>query len=603
MSSETHYPPAMIDDTIDLRPYFLALFRLWPIMVAFVLVAVLAGGALTLAGTPMYEAKVGVAIVWYKTEFSLEPSLETVMDTGSQQAALVELAKNVTIAEEVVEDLGDGLPAEYRDVGELVDMVSASAQAGDLIEITIRAQDPEVAYRVAQAWAVAYERHINDVFVGVAPHAIEVLNQQTDLARADYAAAEEALIAHTAEDPAAQLQRAIAAKQAVIDALQAGSVRAVADLVNSELNGRIDSMVAIVSALQENHALAFSAEQEARRAILTAYTDAYAQTKSSLVTSQVAAQTEALEEQLARRIVLQRIRQNAASLLSAIEAAGDAGAESNALAIALLKSEAFASSALRGGLTLQVDALQPGASSADQVADLRALVDALDAELVVADEAVERETAALAASEGLLAPEEATLDDDPLYQALRAQYQSLFSLGALVDDADALLQGSDLAARRDALSQMVSGLQYGEAIPAYLSAAAPLEEAIAGLDAEVRALRAELETAEARGQELTRARDLARETYAALSRKVAEQKVESELPQSVVRVASEPRLPTKPSGRPLFQMLGLAVVAGLALGVLAVFFVTYLFPDWHPQWLPRGRRAEDGAEHLATEGG
>jgi len=274
----------MIDDTIDLRPYFLALFRLWPIVLGFVLLAALAAGALTLVGAPMYEAKVGVAIVSYKTEFSLEPTLETVMDSGSQRAALVELAKNVTIAEEVVAALGEGLPAEYRDVGELVDMVSASAKAGDLIEITVRSRDAAVAYRVADAWAHAYERHINEVFVGVAPHAIEALGQQTDLARAEYEAAEEALIAHTAENPVAQLQRAIGAKQAVIDALQAGSVRAVADLVNSELNSRVDSMVAIVTA-----------EQEAHRAILAAYTDAYTQTKSSLVTSQAAAQTAALE--------------------------------------------------------------------------------------------------------------------------------------------------------------------------------------------------------------------------------------------------------------------------------------------------------------------
>lgn len=601
MSSEGPYVPAMIDDTIDLRPYFLALFRLWPIVAGVTLLALLVAAVFALGGPPMYEAKVGVAIVSYTAEFSLEPTIETVTDAGSQRAALVELARNVTIAEQVAEDLGDGLPAEYQEVGALVDMVSASAQAGDLIEITVRADDPDVAYQVADAWAKAYERHINEVYVGVAPYTIETLAQQTDLARAEYEAAEQSLIAFAAENPIAQLERTVAGKQTVIDALQTGSVRAVADLVNSELNGRIDSMVATVSALQENHALAFGAEQEAKRAIVAAYRDAFAQTQLSLVGSQVTAQTATLEEYLARRITLQRLRQSAESLLAATEESGAAGAESNALALALLKAEAFALAALPEGLTLQIGAIETSASAADQVADLRALVSALDAETVATDEAIERETANLSSSAGLIAPEPTALEDDPLYQALREQYRSLFSLGELVADADALAQESDLAARRDALAQLVNSLEYDAAIPAYYEATEPLEQAIARLDAEVRTLNSELEAAQAHSRELNRARDLAWETYTALSRKVAEQKVESELSQSVVRVASAPQRPKAPSGRSAVQVLALAMAAGLTLGALAVFFITYLFPDWRPSVAFWRRGSGGSADQLATE--
>ncbi len=182
MTTETPYSPAAFDDTIDLRPYFLALFRWWPILAGLTALAVLLGGLATAAGSPMYEAKVAVAILSYKTEFSLESSLETAADLGAQRKALVRLARDVAVADDVVSALGDRLPGEYRDVATLLASVTATNQDGDLIDITVRATDPEVSVLVAQAWAAAYERHI-DVVYGVGAYAIEAFAAQRDLAK------------------------------------------------------------------------------------------------------------------------------------------------------------------------------------------------------------------------------------------------------------------------------------------------------------------------------------------------------------------------------------------------------------------------------------
>ncbi len=454
MTTETPYSPAAFDDTIDLRPYFLALFRWWPILAGLTALAVLLGGLATAAGSPMYEAKVAVAILSYKTEFSLESSLETAADLGAQRKALVRLARDVAVADDVVSALGDRLPGEYRDVATLLASVTATNQDGDLIDITVRATDPEVSVLVAQAWAAAYERHI-DVVYGVGAYAIEALAAQRDLAKAEYDTAQRALVERTSTDPIPALERALREKQAALDA-----------------------------------------HWDAR--------------------------TASLEEYLQRRVALQRLHQNAASLLSVAREGGAASTETSALAIALLKSQAFAFSVLPENLTLQMTAAQTGLTAQAQVADLQALMGALQDEITATDQAIAE------------------------------------------------------------VSMPRAGTPVGNHT-----------ELLASLEEEVRGLEGQLAEAKGEFRELERARDLAWETYSAVTRKIAEQRVESEVSKDMVRVASAPLLPTRRAGRPLVQVLAIAAAVGLTLGILGVLLVTYLWPEWDPRSLwRRGRQRE-----------
>ncbi len=447
--------PAVADDSIDLRPYFLALFRWWRQIAGLIVLAMLVSGIAVALRRPMYEAKVSVAILSYRTTFELEPTMETVTDVGSQRKALVTLAENVTIAENVVMDLGERLPEDFRYVGDLMEMVSAKAQDTDLVEITVRSSDPNVSVMVAQAWAKAYERHINEVYAGAGPYALVALVAQGDAAKRDYQTAQESLIAYTAENPVASLQRMVQEKQATLDA-------------------------------------------------------------------RLLARTSSLEEYLSRRVELQRLRQSAASLLAVAREGGSASVESNSMAIAVLKTRALAwmSEEQGSGLTLQVSGSATGGTAQGQIADLQALVAALDGEIAQTVEAI-----AAASAQG---------------------------------DADSA-------------------------------------EETAALEGELRALQAELETAQGRYLELQRDRDLALETYTAVTRKVSEQRVESELTQEIVRVASAPLLPREPVGRSLIATLAIGAAGGLTLGILAVLLITYLFPEMKPG-VPWGRRRTNRAE-------
>jgi len=230
------------------------------------------------------------------------------------------------------------------------------------------------------------------------------------------------------------------------------------------------------------------------------------------------ARTSSLEEYLSRRVQLQRLRQSAASLLAVVREGGASSTASNSTAIAVLKTRAFAwlseNKEEATGFTLQLGVSPTAGTPQEQVADLTALVAALDREIALTDEAI-------GAASAPSSPEDA-------------------------------------------------------------SGTAALEE-------ELRALQAELETASARYDELTRDRDLALETYTAVTRKLSEQKVESGLTKEIVRVASAYLLPKEPAGRGLASSLAIAAAIGLVVGIIVVLFITYLLPDLPPPRL-RSRR-------------
>jgi len=452
MTSETPpYSGPIMDDVIDLRPYLLALVRAWPLLLGCTLAAALIAAAFIVTRPPTYEASVNVAIVEYRTKFSLEPSLETVQDTTAQRAALGALVKNPAIAERVLEEVGDNLPKEYQDVSELMKMVTTNSEQSDIIRIAVHASDPDVAVSVATAWASAYEQHINDLYEGLAPGTLEALVEQTEIAQGEYEEAQDALVQFTRASSISTLERRI-----------------------SDLE--------------------------------------------SVRTGQMQDRTTLLSQSLAERRRLQHLLDDATALLDQVEQAGNAGTASSALAITLLKTEVYASEKLPGGLTLDMTSAPQSESNArEQATDLKALVGSLERAIAALDEDIHEQVAGLASSEDHV-------------------------IAALGPDA---------------------------------SGARSLEE----IEGTIQELRAELEEARAQEQELTRTRDVALETYSALARKVSEQRVESGLVPSVVRVASKAMRSSKPEGRSTLQYVVLAGVAGFMLASLFVFLLTYLYPD------------------------
>lgn len=501
MDSDNQYVPVMVDDTIDLRPYLLGLGKFWPFLVGLPIIVALLVLAVKLSGPPQYETRVRVAILTYRTDFALEPTMRTETNEGAMREALADLAENSAIAEEVIQRLGDNLPEDCRDVAALVEMVSAEARESDLIEITVRAPEPDVAQMVAEAWAAAYEDHINDVYSGIAPGAIEATEEQARVARAEYEAAQQALADFTGENPSAELSRLIAEKQSVLDALKDARVREITQVAN-------------------------------------------------------------------RRLEVERFLENVNSLSSISEAAGQASSESNALAGLLLKAQAYAyaSSSLPGSVTLQ---LAPGSSGERQTTDQQR-----DLPMMLL-EAQRYASSSLPASLTLELPQDLLAGQDAA-----SQQRDLEAFAKALE--------AELGQREEELADYLAGTSQPEGEESSFS------EGIAMLEGELRSLQAELETATARDQELRQARDLAWETYTALTRKTAEQRVESALTRNVVRVASAPLRPEKPASRGALQTVALAGLGTFVVAILVAFLIMYLFPDFDPSvlWRSANRRVQ-----------
>lgn len=468
--------PQYYDDVIDLRAYILVLVKFWPVIVGMVLVAVLAAAGLTLSRPAAYEASASVVITESRAELSLVPEFKTSSEglptnADARRNALIGLVKNPTIAAEVIARLGDTLPIELRNVADLVEAVEGTG-TGDLITISVRAQDPAVAMAVANAWGAEYERHINQLY-GVIVESAEAVRRQSERAKADYDAAQSALVTFAGANRIAELEMAIKETQDIITAT-----------AKVQVEGR-----------------------------LAAFTEEHAE------------RVETLASLHDTRLRLGSLLDDARALEAQLAGGGDADAASNALALTLLKAQAYASSADMPA-NLQVQLSPSDASASAQVADVRALMAAIETRIADLD-------AAIAAWEQGQT-EEVTL-------------QALTGEGAL-------------------------------------------DPIIAPLHARLRALQADLEAERATLQELTQTRDLAWETYTTVARKVAEMNVGAAVQGTVVRLAAPAALPTEPVSRKLMQTAALAGAVAFMLAVGVAFVTNLLNPEVNPSAAVSGRR-------------
>jgi len=128
-----------MEEEIDLRQYIEVIVRRWKWIVGITLAAVVTAAiASFFLIAPIYEA----------TAVILVPPQESGSPPYSLQIA------NASIEAQVVEYLGSFLPTEERVPGRLLHLVSVSHDAEQsLVRITVRANNPEKAAQVVNAWA------------------------------------------------------------------------------------------------------------------------------------------------------------------------------------------------------------------------------------------------------------------------------------------------------------------------------------------------------------------------------------------------------------------------------------------------------------------
>jgi uncharacterized protein involved in exopolysaccharide biosynthesis len=356
----------------DLRQYISALVKHRWLIVTTMMLAALAALAVSLINAPppnepLYEATAGVLIARIRTSVTFDPRFRTVEDLpgvnyleqDAHRTALVRLVKNGYVATKVAERIEKELGLTDWSPVRLLTVVSGEAvQAGgnetsqsasrpamsDLIEIKVRFTDPDQAAWIANAWAEAYVEHVNALY-GIETESLNTIQNQLDDTYQAYKQTEQALLDFTADNQVSDLERRIAEKQALISELQANRQAAQLEALKTE------------------------------RLMLEQY---YATTRE-----------------------LELLLENAESLRSQILQSGASSATANELALMLLKAEAFAGAeSLPANLQIQINLSgSETPDTASQIADMDALIQALEERIAETEAAIEKQESLLSSGE------------------------------------------------------------------------------------------------------------------------------------------------------------------------------------------------------------
>jgi uncharacterized protein involved in exopolysaccharide biosynthesis len=523
--TEERRPEAYIyEDTIDLRPYIEAIFAWWWLIA---LCAILAGGAafaFSKLQRPMYEATARVVSLRSQAEVSLELDLETGGEGGFDWTEAVQalserqlaqrlnsmagMVKNGSIAQEVSDALAGTLTEEERDPSELVSYVegrvleleSGEFTGSDTILIVVEYDDAEKAAAIANAWARSYEMYINQIYGEAAVAPFTDISAQVEEAQTEYEIAEDALLTFLEEQyDVAELQRQIEEEAAIITALRLGRQTAISSLVDEDVK-----------------------------------------TKQVLITAYFEEDANDLLSALSRKQKLDNLLTQARLMRAQLDEGQDLSAASTGLSLLALKSQVF--SAVEGlpfeTLDLQVESIanlnsQQGADA--QIADLDALIDAMEAEVT--------------SLETLITERSADLDTAKVSERTG---------GAVAD----LLQ---MDAYKDVIESSV--------------AETPLSQEIVRREAGIRQLQVTIERLDGVKTVLEKNRDLAWLTYDALLSKQQEIDVATWARGTEVRFAATAVPPSEPVDTNAIRNAVLAALIGLMIGAGLVIFAKYMDTD------------------------
>ncbi len=532
------------EDEIDLRKYFLVLVRRWRLIRDTLVVVVLAALLYSLVGAGaaiQYQATAGLALVKSKTTVSFVDAIKTISpDTAvgalaaaaqsTRSSTLASLVQNQLVAREVAKTMGDRLPPALQDPEILAGIIQGQVRKGtDIVDVIARGDDPVLVTDVANAWAVAYEGYVNRIYSGVGT-SFGTIDQDVATAKAGYERARDALFHYHAEDNTFQIQRDIDYRKGVITALQSARQAAITTILTKTVEVQTDTMGKYQSAALGMFALPTTKEVDDKIGQLTAL---YAN-KAKL--QQALADAQTLRDQASK---------------------SPAGADSNSLALLLIKAQLATAGGLPNGLQLQVGAQPSGAgASVSQVSDLDALISTLNSRLQDVQADIETQSVELKLGGGIQVTKLGGLDSST--NQLIAQAQKL--AGGLLQ-----LQGMD---------DMLANINAEKG--------SPLTETLDRITLEVRQLEADLAREQVRKQELTQAQVMAWQTYSTLQGKAQEMDISNQLPGSEVAFVSPATRPPQlgAAGRlsRTLNNLGLAIPLALVVGVAGVFANEFIWP-------------------------
>lgn len=637
------------DDEIDLRKYIDILLKRWREILFFTILIILLAAAAVFAlramQIPMYEASANVAIVRTQTDVNFDDRFTTSSDSNrtqdvtSRRAALVGLANSGTIAEEVIAELGDQLQEAQLDPATLLRRIDTtlSTQNGrtgqsDLIEITARADSPEVAAAIANSWAKHYVQEVNRIYGQVPDEMMASVELELSQAQTKYGEAQAKLENFLATTQLNTLRRQVAETQESIRILQAANGEALDNYVNEVLDSYRRIVSTYLDAQTSAQILGFRREQQGQRELL----DAYMRTYNDAMVDSFATQSER-DQKLIRLYYDQWLRtvaglSTARTLQSSLEAGGDGAVASTASALRLLKLQLVTSlsdsiPSMQQSLLAQfgnvetinqnapvipdstdnatsapvvnVQSIQPPATNQPYLpnqptyqiqldppdnttlegvsSDLTGIIQGLETQLTSLETTIadfNRDWLSGDSYSGLSA---SIPDESALVEAIRTQYPDLFKGGVFSTIADAAAQTSTLADMGQTQGGDLLRLAGEETLMLSSEGNAPMAETLAQLEARLQTFQSQLEAENSRNQQFSQQRDLTWDTFKALSTKQAELILERAAANSEVRMGTLAVAPDRPiPGVSLILSVALAGVVGLLFAIFLAFLLEYL---------------------------
>ncbi len=630
------------DEEIDLRKYIDALIRWWReiivVTLATILLVILAVEGLRFLLTPTYKADASVAIVRTFSDVSLDPRFKTQTDdttntqtnnsASSRRSALLSLASSGSIAQKVIEQLGDKLSNKEKIAANLADQVTAELAAGgrsgsesDLISISVVANSPEKATLIANAWSQIYVQTVNAIYGQVPDDLLTSIESEQTTAQKSYNKSQTDLETFVANNHIDTLNRQITETQGVIDNLQRGKANALTQLVNNVVDARSQVMKDYLTAQAESQVVAYKKEQEGRQALITAYLNAINNAQVDVFQQQSDRDAQLLRSYYNKWQQSMQALDDANVLKAQVEKGGQGAARSSGLALQLLKLQVFTqvfnndtqplhpnkivddptkqsttqplvdTNNLR--LQLQIGDSTPAVTQEEMLSDLNSFVSVLD------KRRQDLETQITGLSNQLLAGSNyATLGktiplDSKLVRSVQAQYAKLSqpswsspltsTLSPIATSAlsptlsQALPAGQSLDQLGEQWARELLQLKGLANLPTSKDVDGSVAQTISQLETQNLALKSQLEAERARQLRLAHERDLNWDTLKTLSSKVAELNLARAANSSEVRLAAPAVPPVDPLERlSLLLAIAAAGVVGLLLGIMITVFGEYL---------------------------
>jgi len=569
---------------MELMQYFSILHKWYRLILLGTLLAGFTALVVSFTMPPTYEAEAAVAVVTSGVQVSFDPKIKTVsemdlaqraVDQTARRKSLTTIAKSPDIANAVIAKIGDRLNNSERIPADLVGSIEATSD-GDLIKIKAKANSGEKAALIANTWAQEYERRVNLVY-GENPLSLSEIQSQADAAKRDYDTKETALIAYLADNPIDRLSRQVAEKQQILSSLRAGKDTAIKTIVNKELEARSQIIGQYLTAQAQDRLIAFTKEQEGKTKLLGSYLDAAIAARLAVFNQQSSARIQKLADLYTIANKLDRLLADATALRGRLTSGASSPSQGNQLAGILLEASAFSTwSNLPVTLQIPMDQLSAGATTAEQLRNLDALIVSLKDRRKTVQDDIDAQSKDLLSNSGFAFLNADAFGKDPLIDSVKQKYPELFAIGDLTKLTDAVGTDNPLAKAADEKSRALLQLEGLEKVVATSATNEPITKAIDQLQQEVNQLQAQLEQENAKKQELVRARDLAWSTYTTLANKVAEVNVAAQSKGTVVRLAVPAIAPESPAAPKKSLNTLLAALVGLMLGVGAAFLLEYL---------------------------